>query len=267
MKTLEAMTKAELLELATKYDVTGRVTMNKAELLAAVTPLHLHEPEQLPADELGATELVPVALDEGGEGFGDAVADPDAPAAAPVAPPEEPAPPTLPEGTPPPEPPAPPEADANADLPPELPPAPEVSDDEPPPDPASAEALALEEREILAVKNAPTEKLRAVLDDPDFPPHLLRAVRDELRERNTAYKAAAKQAALRGKQTEQNYTVAKAARFITKDGFITELAPGCLLTRLTHDLDFVRSQGIELVECKGVEIAYDEMGKQLTRIV
>lgn len=248
MKTLEDMTKPELLELATKYDVAGRAAMNKAELLAAVSAVHVPDPEapaappEEPTSE-GATEPAPPAAD---------AADP------------EPAPPTTPEGHAPPEAPKAGDNEAKAD---------ELEDDEEIPAPPEPEGqdpaadLPLEDREVLAIKNAPTEKLRAALDDPDFPPHLLRAIRDELRERSKAQQAQRAQKALQGKQSDQQYTVVAARRYVTKDGFITNLAPGCILSRLTHDLEHVKSQGIELVPCGGVEVAYDEMGNLKTRVV
>lgn len=119
----------------------------------------------------------------------------------------------------------------------------------------------LHEDDTTAIMRADEEKLRVVLQDPQLPHFIAEAIRGEL----TARAARAEQAEMSRLQRspEKQFKVTKGPalmRYVSKDGFVTTLPMGSLLTPLTHDLAHVASQGFEWQEIEGVELSRDQLG-------
>lgn len=110
---------------------------------------------------------------------------------------------------------------------------------------------------------ARSEMLEGLVADPDAPQYLRTLAAKVLKERGERDQQAATLKAAQGPMTR--YKVTKGGRYI-RDGFISELPVGSLLTPTTHDLQDVAKQGIEFEPATLVVVRHDEMGRQLTEI-
>jgi hypothetical protein len=121
------------------------------------------------------------------------------------------------------------------------------------------EPLTAEQRDRLAL--ASVEQIEAVLSDPALP-HLWRsAFASELSGR----RARALEASNRSKIEE--WVVTKGGPFFIP-GYGTTLPVDSVISAMTHDLDAVRAQGIEIRRLDGeVVIVIDQLGFARTKIV
>lgn len=128
--------------------------------------------------------------------------------------------------------------------------------------PIVIETVTIEQ--IQKIKAAHVESLEAVLSDVNLPPHLRSAVETELAERKAAVDAAAKASQQRSPMVRNRVT--KGGRYVSRDGFVTHLAEGTLVSPLTHDLKHVASQGILWEPVADVAVTYGQLGEQITKV-
>ncbi len=146
---------------------------------------------------------------------------------------------------------------ANAPPPEDPPPdAPGTETIEPP-----KEATQEQARKIFAAR---TDQLEGLVADPKLAPHLRALVVQELGSRTEKARAAAAHQSAVG--PVDRFKVVAGGRFITRDGFVTELPVGSVITPLTHDLDYVRKQGIQLEPARAVGVGYDQLGNQRSEV-
>jgi hypothetical protein len=118
--------------------------------------------------------------------------------------------------------------------------------------------------QVNKIAAASTDQLEMVVADPGLPPHLRAVVTLELGRRTEASRQASQAKLL---QTPlERYKVTKGGRYVTKEGFVTELPEGSLVTPLTHDVRHLRDQGIEWVPATVVSVGLDELGKQISEV-
>lgn len=122
-------------------------------------------------------------------------------------------------------------------------------------DQAPQEATQAQAQKIFA---ATTEQLEGIVVDPALAPHLKHLVVQELGRRTAKAKADVLHQQAVGAM--ERFKVTRGGRYITRDGFPTELATGSVITPLTHDLGHVRGQGIVLEPAKSVTVGYDQLG-------
>ncbi len=124
------------------------------------------------------------------------------------------------------------------------------------------EQLTVEEgRKIM---HASAEQLTAVAQAPSLEPHKRKAIENELARR--AAKRKADEEALQAQTPIERWKVTKGGRYVGKDGFITTLPIGSVVTELTHDLAHVRQQKIELERCELVTVSLDQLGRAITQV-
>lgn len=116
--------------------------------------------------------------------------------------------------------------------------------------------------QVNKVTAAATSQLEAIAGDPDLQPHLRRLVVAELQKRTEKARG---EAALKQAQGRMGrFKVTKGGRYVTKDGFPTEIATGSILTDTSYDLEHVAKQGIQFERATSVRTAHDELGNQRT---
>lgn len=135
--------------------------------------------------------------------------------------------------------------------------------------PAGPDAPAVPEpavtvEQIQKIRAARAESLEAVLSDLDLPGYLRAAVETELDERQQAAEAKVQAEARRTAQVR--YRVTKGGRYVSKDGFVTHLSEGVLVTPLTHDLKHVAAQGILWESIEDVGVTFGQLGEQITKV-
>lgn len=118
--------------------------------------------------------------------------------------------------------------------------------------------------QIQKIKAARIESLEAVISDMELPPKLRQAVVDELEERQKKV-LAAEQAHARYSPMVR-YRVTKGGRYVSREGFVTHLSEGTLVTPLTHDLKHVASQGILWDQVSDVGVEYGQLGEQISKV-
>lgn len=115
----------------------------------------------------------------------------------------------------------------------------------------------------LKIMRAHTDSLRAVLSPAEgeepLPEYLAVEVREELARREV--KAAQEAADAKLKGPVQVFKVTKGGRYV-REGFVTRLEEGSILTPITHDLADVRAQGIEFCPSPGTEQTFDQLGNR-----
>lgn len=126
---------------------------------------------------------------------------------------------------------------------------------------APKEATPEQARKIFA---ATTEQLEGLAMDPKLAPHLRTVVVQELGRRTD--KARAEQVHQQAVGPMTRYRVTLGGRYITRDGFPTELATGSIITEITHDLGHVHKQGLRFEAARAVGIGYDQLGNQRTEV-
>jgi hypothetical protein len=145
------------------------------------------------------------------------------------------------------------------------PPPPDTTGPVLPPVLADEQAKADERYHLERIRNASTTGLWEQLRKPDLPEHLRLTIRGELdlRQRREFERERAAKYATR----IERYRVTKGGRYVTRDGYITTIPDGSLLTRDTHDLEHVAKQGIECEPAHGVELSEDQLGRQVSTVV
>lgn len=124
------------------------------------------------------------------------------------------------------------------------------------------EQLTVEEgRKIM---HASEDQLAAVVQAPNLEEYKRKAIENELRRR--AAKRKADEEALQAQTPIERWRVSKGGRYVGKDGFITTLPVGSLVTPLTHDLAHVRQQKIELERCESVTVQLDQLGRPVSEV-
>ncbi len=238
-KPLEQMTKAELYELATELEIVGRKQLNRDELEAAVRERMAFNEKTGDGSEEGDNE----------EGDGDEESDE----------------PSEDEG-----------AAGDDELPPETQPGgsiepPKVTDSDPPvvtdgdppvvtnSDPLApvGPALAPTEDQLRRIRQGETAALVEIEKDPDLPDYLRAAVHGELARRSSEEKAKRAREAL--KSEIKQYRVTKGGRYVCK-GYITTLPENSVINHMTHDLEDVKSQGIEFEPLSESRMVQDQLG-------
>ncbi len=135
---------------------------------------------------------------------------------------------------------------------------------EKPPSPAvSGDPLTGEQRAKL--RAASTEEIESVLADPELPTNWRGEFQAEMNERRRQQSVDAD----RAKRTSHidKWLITKGGPFALA-GRMTQLRTGGVISAMTHDLDVVRRQGIEIEPLKGkVVISHNEMGVPTTSIV
>jgi hypothetical protein len=110
---------------------------------------------------------------------------------------------------------------------------------------------------------ATTEQLEGLTSDPGLAPHLKNLVVQELGKRTTKAREEKMREQARGAMERWKVT-SSGGRYITRDGFPTELAAGSVITPMTHDLEHVRKQGFKLVAIHSLGVSLDELGNQVS---
>jgi hypothetical protein len=124
---------------------------------------------------------------------------------------------------------------------------------------ADGEPLTAEQRAKLAL--ASEEQIEAVLADSALPLLWRSAFESELAGRRSR----AQESGLRSKIEE--WVVTTGGRYFIP-GYATTLPEGSVISAMTHDLDTVRAQGIEIRRLQGeVVIVIDQLGFARTKIV
>jgi hypothetical protein len=65
------------------------------------------------------------------------------------------------------------------------------------------------------------------------------------------------------RETPQLYVVTKAC-VVARDGFLSDLPLGAIVSALTHNLDILKTAGAELAPCKGSKLVYDQFMRAVT---
>lgn len=112
------------------------------------------------------------------------------------------------------------------------------------------------------IKQAATDQLQAIAGDPELRPHLRRLVVAELQLRTERSRAESAHKQAQGRMGR--FKVTRGGRYVTKDGFPTEIATGSILTDTSFDLEHVSKQGILFERAQSVRTAHDELGNQRT---
>jgi hypothetical protein len=139
----------------------------------------------------------------------------------------------------------------------------EVEDNEPEaaaPDPA----MQVTQTEARKIMQATHQSLLDVAKDPNLPPHLKAFIDTEVMRRDQLAGVKLTRESLKGHI--DRFVVTKGGRYVTRDGQITQLEAGSLVTPNTHDLAHVQSQGIEYQACGAPEVAWDELGRPYTKL-
>ncbi len=124
---------------------------------------------------------------------------------------------------------------------------------------APEQELSVEElRKITAGK---TDQLELILED-DLEPYLRVAIEAELNARRS--KARAEQEAQEAQSALVRWRVVRGGRYVTKDAYVTTLPVGSVITELTHDLEHVKRQGIELARIETLSTERDQLGNPIT---
>jgi Rho termination factor, N-terminal domain len=123
----------------------------------------------------------------------------------------------------------------------------------------------LSEEDYRRIRAADLEGLQAVLEQEGIAeePALRAAVEREIAEREAKAEAERKRQALQS--SVRQFRVAHGGRYI-RQGHITEIATGSVVSPLTHDLEDVQAQGIELAPLKKLVVAEDQLGNQVTHV-
>lgn len=116
-------------------------------------------------------------------------------------------------------------------------------------------------RRIIQAK---TEDLEMVVQDPGLPGFIRVFIEGEISKRKALQKQVQEKQAL--KTEMERFRVTKGGRYVTKEGFPTELAVGSLVMPTTHDLRHVAAQGIEFEACGEPSVSYDELGRQFSKV-
>ncbi|CAB4154930.1 hypothetical protein UFOVP650_50 [uncultured Caudovirales phage] len=147
----------------------------------------------------------------------------------------------------------------------EQPPPPDATGPILPPVLTDEQAQADERFHLERIRKASTSGLQAQLAKPDLPEHLRLTIRGELDLR--ARREFERERAERYSTQIERYVVTKGGRYVTRDGYITTIPEGSLLTRDTHDLAHVASQGIEAKPAQAVELSENQLGQQVSTVV
>lgn len=123
------------------------------------------------------------------------------------------------------------------------------------------EATPEQARKIFA---AGTEQLEGLAADSALAPHLKLLVVQELGRRTEKVRAETLHQRALGPM--ERFKVTRGGRYITRDGFPTELPTGSVITALTHDLEHVRKQNIQFETARAVGVAIDQLGNQVTEV-
>lgn len=137
---------------------------------------------------------------------------------------------------------------------------PEVRD----PDAAARPPEQVTQQQALEIRAAKLEALEGVLGDPNLPAHLRTFIEAEVAQRLRYQSEAAAKLALKG--PVERFLVTQGGRYTTREGYTTELVTGSVITPNTHDLLHVRQQGIVFQACGEPVVAFDELGRQHTRV-
>jgi len=131
-------------------------------------------------------------------------------------------------------------------------------------DPEGTKPQVATENQAQKIFAASTAQLEFVAQDPEFPAHLKALVVQELGRRASRAQAVYDREKAQGPM--ERFRVTVGGRFVTRDGFLTELVAGSVVTAATHDLAEVRRQGLQIEPCNLVLVRLDEMGKQISEV-
>ncbi len=147
----------------------------------------------------------------------------------------------------------------------EQPPPPDATGPVLPPVAPDEQAQADERFHLERIRKASTSGLQAQLAKPDLPEHLRLTIRGELDLR--ARREFERERAEKYSTRIDRFRVTKGGRYVTREGYITTIPEGSLLTRDTHDLEHVASQGIEAKPAQAVELSENQLGQQVSKVV
>jgi hypothetical protein len=136
------------------------------------------------------------------------------------------------------------------------------------PGPAGPDGPIVEQQltveQIQKIKASRIESLEAIVSDPELPEYLRGPIQAEIEEREAAAQKLVQSQARVSSMVRNRVT--KGGRYVSREGFVTHLAEGVIVTPLTHDLKHVASQGILWEPIAEAAVTYGQLGEQITEL-